>query len=64
MLVTEAVEALFRRADALGLTTSGLAREVGLTRMTLSNWKSGRGAPTLGPYLQTLAVLDRLEAGQ
>ena len=64
MQVKEAVEAIFRRADALGLTTSGLAREAGLTRMTLNNWRSGRGSPTLDRYLNTLAALDRLEAGE
>jgi hypothetical protein len=37
-----------------------IANEAGLTRVTLSNWKSKRNEPTLGAWLLANEALNRL----
>jgi hypothetical protein len=37
-----------------------IAIEAGITRVTLSNWKSGRTEPQLGAWLAANDALDRL----
>jgi hypothetical protein len=53
-------------ADFYGLARSHkirayqIANEAGLTRVTLSNWKSKRNEPTLSAWLLANDALDRL----
>jgi hypothetical protein len=37
-----------------------IAIEAGITRVTLSNWKSGRTEPQLGAWIAANDALDRL----
>jgi hypothetical protein len=37
-----------------------IANEAGITRVTLSNWKTDRCEPTLAAWLQANDALDRL----
>jgi transcriptional regulator with XRE-family HTH domain len=59
MTLTEsAVEQLFADIDAAKITMSKLAREAGVSRMTLNNWRTGRTLPTLEKYLSVRQVID------
>lgn len=63
MTLTEnAVEQLFTDIDAANITMSKLAREAGVSRMTLNNWRTGRTLPTLEKYLSVRQVIG--EASQ
>jgi transcriptional regulator with XRE-family HTH domain len=63
MTLTEsAVEQLFTDIDAANITMSKLAREAGVSRMTLNNWRTGRTLPTLEKYLSVRHVIG--EASQ
>jgi transcriptional regulator with XRE-family HTH domain len=63
MTLTEnAVEQLFADIDAANITMSKLAREAGVSRMTLNNWRTGRTLPTLEKYLSVRQVIG--EASQ
>jgi transcriptional regulator with XRE-family HTH domain len=63
MTLTEsAVEQLFADIDATKITMSKLAREAGVSRMTLNNWRTGRTLPTLEKYLSVRQVIG--EASQ
>ncbi len=61
-LTKMAVSAMFAEAGKYGITMSALAREAGVTRVTLSNWRSGRTIPLLDAYLATRAALDSMVA--
>lgn len=57
-----AVAALFAEADRHRITMTALAERAGVTRVTLSNWRSGRTVPLLDAYLAVDAALDDLMA--
>lgn len=57
-----AVAALFAEADRHRITMTALAERAGVTRVTLSNWRSGRTVPLLDAYLAVDAALDDLIA--
>lgn len=54
----QAILDIFQQAEAHRISKTALAEAAGVTRVTLSNWRSGRTAPTLDAYL---AVCDALE---
>lgn len=65
--VKKAVTELLDEATKAGLNLSQLARKSGVTRVTLSNWRNARSAPTLEKFLtvqqavrahQTLVDID------
>ena len=56
-LTQNAVEQLFADIDAANITMSKLAREAGVSRMTLNNWRTGRTLPTLEKYLSVRQVI-------
>lgn len=64
MTVTEAVNHIFVKMQEHGVTDTRLAREAGISRMTLGNWKSGRGEPSFSHYLKVRDALDRLVTDQ
>lgn len=57
-----AVAGMFAEADQHRITMTELARQAGVTRVTLSNWRSGRTIPLLDAYLATRAALDSMVA--
>ncbi len=57
-----AVGTMFAEADQHRITMTALAREAGITRVTLSNWRSGRTTPLLDAYLAAQAALVSLVA--
>jgi len=57
----KALDRMFARARRSDVNLSALSRESGLTRVTLSNWRNGRGKPTLEAYLDVMEALSRLE---
>lgn len=57
-----AVADMFAKADRHRITMTALADHAGVTRVTLSNWRSGRTVPLLDAYLATQAALDGLVA--
>lgn len=59
-----AVADMFAEADRHRITMTALAREAGITRVTLSNWRSGRTVPLLDAYLAAQAALGELVAGK
>jgi transcriptional regulator with XRE-family HTH domain len=61
-LTKDAVAALFAEADRHRITMTALAERAGVTRVTLSNWRSGRTVPLLDGYLLVDAALDELMA--
>lgn len=61
-LTKTAVASLFAEADRHRITMTALADRAGVTRVTLSNWRSGRTVPLLEGYLAVDAALDDLVA--
>lgn len=61
-LTKMAVASMFAEADQHRITMTALARQAGVTRVTLSNWRSGRTIPLLDAYLATRAALDSMVA--
>lgn len=57
-LTDEALRQLFADIDATGTTMIGLAKESGITRMTLHNWRTGRTVPSLEKFLSVRRVID------
>jgi transcriptional regulator with XRE-family HTH domain len=54
------IEQFIRRREALGLTTAGLAREIGVAASTVWRWERGRRISPLA-QLQVDATFFRLE---
>ena len=63
-LTKMAVANMFAEADQHRIPMTALANEAGITRVTLSNWRSGRTVPLLDAYLATRAALRKLVAGK
>lgn len=61
-LTKMAVANMFAEADQHRITMTALANEAAITRVTLSNWRSGRTVPLLDAYLATRAALDSMVA--
>ena len=61
-LTKMAVASMFAEADRHRITMTALAYQAGVTRVTLSNWRSGRTIPLLDAYLATRAALDSMVA--
>ena len=61
-LTKMAVASMFEEADQHRITMTALARQAGVTRVTLSNWRSGRTVPLLDAYLATRAALSSMVA--
>lgn len=57
-LTDEALRQLFADIDATGTSMIGLAKESGITRMTLHNWRTGRTVPSLEKFLNVRRVID------
>lgn len=57
-LTDEALSQLFKDIDASNVTMIGLAKECGVTRMTLHNWRTGRTVPSLEKFLSVRRVID------
>ena len=55
-----AVAELYGIAKTHKIRAYQIANEAGLTRVTLSNWKSKRNEPTLGAWLLANEALQRL----
>lgn len=60
--VERAVAKLYGRAAEHKITASRLAEAAGISRVTLSNWRCGRSAPTLSAFLTVEQTLDDLIA--
>ena len=58
--VEQAIADFFKLAKMHKIKAYQIANEAGLTRVTLSNWKSGRNEPTLGAWLLANEALYRL----
>jgi transcriptional regulator with XRE-family HTH domain len=58
--VEQAVADFYGIAKAHKIRAYQIANEAGLTRVTLSNWKSKRNEPTLGAWLLANEALNRL----
>lgn len=57
-LTEQALRQLFADIDATETTMVGLAKESGITRMTLNNWRTGRTVPSLEKFLSVRQVID------
>lgn len=57
-----AISKLCGRAAEHRIKMSQLADRAGITRVTLSNWRTGRSAPMLEPFLAVQEALDELVA--
>jgi len=60
--VDRAIAEFYSVARAHKIRAYQIANEAGLTRVTLSNWKSKRNEPTLGAWLLANEALQRLVA--
>jgi transcriptional regulator with XRE-family HTH domain len=58
--VDRAIAEFYSVARAHKIRAYQIANEAGLTRVTLSNWKSKRNEPTLGAWLLANEALNRL----
>lgn len=58
--VDQAIAEFYALAKTHKIRAYQIANEAGLTRVTLSNWKSKRNEPTLGAWLLAQEALDRL----
>ncbi len=58
--VEQAIADFFKLAKSHKIRACKIATEAGITRVTLSNWKSGRNEPTLGAWLMANEALYRL----
>ena len=58
--VDRAISEFYDLARAHKIRAYQIANEAGLTRVTLSNWKSKRNEPTLGAWLLANEALYRL----
>ena len=58
--VDRAISEFYDLARAHKIRAYQIANEAGLTRVTLSNWKSKRNEPTLGAWLLANEALQRL----
>ena len=58
--VDQAIAEFYGVARAHKIRAYQIANEAGLTRVTLSNWKSKRNEPTLGAWLLANEALQRL----
>jgi hypothetical protein len=58
--VDRAIAEFYSVARAHKIRAYQIANEAGLTRVTLSNWKSKRNEPTLGAWLLANEALQRL----
>ncbi len=57
-----AIGKLYGRAAEHRIKMPQLADRAGVTRVTLSNWRSGRSTPLLEMYLAVQEALDELVA--
>lgn len=60
--VERAIGKLYGLAAEHRITMASLADAAGVTRVTLSNWRSGRSSPTLDKYLDVVEALDAMVA--
>lgn len=60
--VDQAISDFYSLAREHKIRAYQIANEAGLTRVTLSNWKSKRNEPTLGAWLLANEALQRLVA--
>ena len=58
--VDQAIAEFYNLARTHKIRAYQIANEAGLTRVTLSNWKSKRNEPTLGAWLMANEALNRL----
>lgn len=58
----QAISNLYALAKEHNIRAYQIANEAGITRVTLSNWKSKRSEPTLSAFLAAQHALDRLVA--
>lgn len=58
--VDQAIAEFYALAKTHKIRAYQIANEAGITRVTLSNWKSKRNEPTLGAWLLAQEALDRL----
>jgi len=58
--VERAIAEFFNLAKAHKIRACKIATEAGITRVTLSNWKSGRTEPQLGVWIAAVEALGRL----
>jgi transcriptional regulator with XRE-family HTH domain len=56
----QAISEFYALAKAHKIRAYQIANEAGITRVTLSNWKSKRSEPTLSAFLAAKHALDRL----
>ena len=57
-----AIADFFVRAKKYKIRSYQIGNEAGITRVTLSNWKTKRNEPTLSAWLLANEALDRLVA--
>jgi len=60
----QAVSDLYALAKQHKIRAYQIANEAGITRVTLSNWKSKRSEPMLGAYLAAFHALERIIAAR
>lgn len=60
--VEQTIADFFSLARSHKIRAYQIANEAGITRVTLSNWKSNRTEPHLGIWLAANDALDRLVA--
>jgi transcriptional regulator with XRE-family HTH domain len=60
--VQETIAEFFNVAKLYKIRACQIANEAGITRVTLSNWKTDRCEPTLSAWLMATEALERLIA--
>jgi transcriptional regulator with XRE-family HTH domain len=60
--VQDAIADFFNVAKLHKIRACQIANEAGITRVTLSNWKTDRCEPTLSAWLMATDALERLVA--
>lgn len=60
--VSKAVGRIYAQMGEHNISALKLADASGVTRVTLSNWRHGRAAPSLDKFLAVQSALDRLIA--
>jgi transcriptional regulator with XRE-family HTH domain len=61
-LVNNAIARIYGRAAEHKISAKALAEASGISRVTLSNWRNGRHAPTLEAFLTVEDTLSQMIA--
>lgn len=61
-LVNKAIARIYGKAAEHKISAKALAEASGISRVTLSNWRNGRHAPTLEAFLAVEETLSQMIA--